>query len=197
MPESNPDEILKGNWEQLITLRLFAGQTSEFDGYDLPILSIEDQEKLNQALIHFAEGDFISAAQGLQNAYDHGATGGNVLLLLYVAQRRGMIKPEIDMSAMIGQMSNSFGGVSDASYLMLIRTLKGGMSAQVAMDRFRKEWGDPNDTYAIRSFFLGEAALINGDKEEAIKFFKKAAAAAKLNQIESKLAAAELARLQP
>jgi tetratricopeptide (TPR) repeat protein len=157
---------------------------TELDHASIPAAQ---QGAVDQAILDFKRGDFAAASRGLQRVYDAGATSGTVPLLLFVAQKRAGKAPSIKLT------SNP---ADDAGYHMLAQALRGDKAPKDSYREYRATWGELESDYPKNRFFLGEAALAQGDKEEAIRYFKKAVAAKKLDQIESELAAAELVRLE-
>lgn len=154
---------------------------------DLASIPVEQQGAVDQATLDFKRGDFAAASRGLQRVYNAGVTGGTVPLLLYVAQKRAGKASTIKLTS---------DPADDAGYHMLAQALRGDKAPKDSYREYRATWGEQESDYPKNRFFLGEAALAQGDREEAIRYFKKAVAAKKLGQIESELAAAELALLE-
>lgn len=145
-----------------------------------------EQANFDQALLDFGKGDFAAAAHGLQQVYDAGATTGTVPLMLFVADKHAGRKPTVDLASDPND---------DADYHMLAQALRGDKTPKEAFSEFSLKRGENAADYARNRFFLGEAALLQGDKEGAIRYFKKVLAAKQPSAIESDLATAELKRL--
>ncbi|WP_374654080.1 hypothetical protein [Dongia sp.] len=149
-----------------------------------PPTSNNESVAITAVLPPFRSGDFAHAAEILQKAYDESPLDGDVALLLFVAQKRANINETIDLAD------------GDATYNMLVDALTGKRTPTDSLRTFREKWWEQDWQYPRNRFYLGEAALFQGDKEGAIRFFRKAVAAKKLGQVESELAAAELVHLE-
>ncbi len=160
------------------------GAGAQGNGWAVP--SGSSSGDLQQAWDQFANGKFPEAAASFETLFKAGQVHGNVPLMLYIARKRAGIATTGDELAPMRDL----GG---ARYKMLISTLRGEAKPRDALSEFLSGWGEGED-YAADRFFLGEAALLQGDKAEAKRFFTKASAVAQ-DSIEVRLAKAELARL--
>jgi tetratricopeptide (TPR) repeat protein len=179
---------IKPPFEPALFITLF-GQPNSSRGItalDRITLSETDRATLDRALQDFKEGDFAAVEAGFQRLYDADASTGTVPLMLFIAQKRAGKTPTLDLA------SNPNG---DAHYHMLAQALRGDKTPKDSFSEFSLKWGEDNSDYARNRFFLGEAALLQGDKAQAIRYFKKVLAAQQSDQIETDLAAAELKRL--
>ena len=134
----------------------------------------------------FERGDFAKAAPAFERLFKAGQVHGKVPLMLYIARKRAGLPAGDELEPM-----RDLGG---ARYQMLISALKGEVAPKTALRDYLGSWGEGDD-YAANRFFLGQASLLQGDKAEAKRYFSKAAAV-KQETIETRLAKAELARLQ-
>jgi tetratricopeptide (TPR) repeat protein len=150
-------------------------------------MSDADREIVTAALDSFKVGDFTTSADKLKQVYDGGVATGTMVLMLYVAQKRAGLTPTVSIADAPDHVP---------SFRMLTLALRGEKPPKEAFRTYQFKGGEGESKYPRIRFFLGEAALIQGDKAEAIRYFKKAAAASKLEQVESELAAAELKRLE-
>lgn len=132
-----------------------------------------------------AAGDFKAAAAAFKTLVEAGQVHGKVPLMLYIARKRSGLQTGDELDPML-----DLGG---ARYHMLISALRGEAKPKDAWRTYTETWAEGDD-YASNRFFLGEAALLQGDKAEAKRYFTKAAAV-KQEAIEVRLAKAELARL--
>jgi len=146
-----------------------------------------EEATFSLAVTSFKQGDFDAAARSFQRIYDADATTGSVPLMLFIAQKRAGKKPTIDL------VSDADG---DADYHMLAQAIRGDKTPKDAFSEFSLRRGESQADYARNRFFLGQAALLQGDKAGAMRYFKKVVAAKQAGQMESDLAAAELKRLE-
>lgn len=176
-------------FEPALFIMLFgrAGSNQGMAALDRIHIPAAHQATVDQAMMDFKRGDFAQASRNLQQVYEAGVTTGTVPLLLYVAQKRAGKMPTFKLAS---------DEADDASYHMLAQALRGDKAPKDSYRAYRENWGEDKVDYPRNRFFLGEAALIQGDRDEAIRYFKKAAAAKALGQMESELAAAELTRLE-
>lgn len=176
-------------FEPALFMTLFGQPNSSLGMNALDRISIPAGEEatLSKALTDFRLGDFAASARGFQQIYDAGATTGSVPLMLFIAQKRAGRKPTIDL------VSDADG---DADYHMLAQAIRGDKTPKDAFSEFSLQRGENQADYARNRFFLGQAALLQGDKAGAMRYFKKVIAAKQAGQMESDLAAAELKRLE-
>jgi len=160
------------------------GAGDQGNGWAVPVAS--SGNSLQQAWDAFAMGKFDAAAASFETMYKAGQVHGNVPLMLYIARKRAGIPTTGDeLDAMLD--------IGGARYKMLITALRGTAKPKDALREFLSGWGEGND-YTADRFFLGEAALLQGDTAEAKRFFTKASTVPQ-DSIEVRLAKAELARL--
>jgi tetratricopeptide (TPR) repeat protein len=152
-------------------------------GWAVP--NAEATTTLSHGFKQFEVGDFKAAAASFQTLFEAGQVHGNVPLMLFIARKRASLPTDDELEPML-----DLGG---ARYKMLISALRGEAKPKDAWRTYTSTWAEGDD-YAANRFFLGEAALIQGDKAEAKRYFTKAAAV-KEETIEARLAKAELARL--
>jgi tetratricopeptide (TPR) repeat protein len=139
------------------------------------------------ALRDFKAGAFKDAAAGFRLLADEeGGQYGKMPLMLYIAQRRAGIKPEVDLQPLLK--------VGGARYVMLVGALTGRTTPKDALRTYLSGWGETTPDYAENRFFLGEAAIIQGDRAGAKRYLQRAAAST-LDLTEVELAKVELARL--
>lgn len=153
------------------------------DGWAVP--SAGGSATLRDGFDRFASGDFKAAAAAFKTLVEAGQVHGKVPLMLYIARKRSGLQTGDELDPML-----DLGG---ARYHMLISALRGEAKPKDAWRTYTQTWAEGDD-YASNRFFLGEAALLQGDKAEAKRYFTKAAAV-KQEVIEVRLAKAELARL--
>jgi hypothetical protein len=154
------------------------------DGWAVPASS--SRADLEQALRDFESGNFAAAAASFETMFKAGQVHGNVPLMLFIARKRSGLPTT-------GAELEPMRDVGGARYRMLISALKGDVTSKEALRDFLSNWGEGND-YAADRFFLGEAALLQGDKAEAKRYFTKTVAVPR-DSTETRLAKTELARL--
>jgi tetratricopeptide (TPR) repeat protein len=134
----------------------------------------------------FESGDFKAAAASFDALFEAGQVHGNVPLMLFIARKRAGLPTGDELEPML-----DLGG---ARYKMLISALRAEITPKEALNTYLQSWGEGND-YAANRFFLGQAAMIQGDKTQAKRYFTRAAAV-KEEGLEVRLAKAELKRLE-
>jgi len=154
------------------------------DGWAAPSLSAA--ATLASGLQQFEGGDFRAAARSFKTLVDAGQVHGNVPLMLYISRKRAGLPTGNELDPMLD--------VGGPRYRMLIPALRGESTPKAALRTFQETWGEDDGDYAADRFFLGEAALLQGDKTEAKRYFSKAVAV-KQETTEIRLARAELTRL--
>jgi len=148
----------------------------------------------NRGRAHFILGNFAQAAADLQRGLTLDSADAHATLWLHLARRRLSQDDAADFAAHAAATDSTRWPAPVLRYFL----------GTISADQLRAAASDSTgtaerskDAPCVVSFYLGEAALLTGDRDDATARFRETRASCPKDAVEHKAAVAELQRLHP